>query len=182
MSKKYLVWKDANCNGENVEWIQMSGQAFARFIGNAENKNRYFIKLPGDSELDIIFAEVTEKKYKQWKKENNRKEYLKKGREKFGVLSLDVLVNEDSQETLGDIIQDETEDIEDIVLKNIMHKKLSAALKTLSHDELALVRMLYFSEEKKFTEQEIANILGISQAAVHKQKMKILKKLKKVGY
>ena len=28
MSKKYLRWKNADCNGQNIEWEEMSGKDF----------------------------------------------------------------------------------------------------------------------------------------------------------
>ena len=48
MSNKYLVWKDASCNGQNIEWIDMNGTDFFHFLNSDEGKDRYFILLDND--------------------------------------------------------------------------------------------------------------------------------------
>ena len=72
--------------------------------------------------------------------------------------SLDRLVDENAQQ-----FSDEQESVESVVL----HK--------LTPEERALIQALFFDERK---ESELAVELGISQPAVYKRKMKILKKLK----
>ena len=61
----------------------------------------------------------------------------------------------------------------------MLHKlevdKLHTALAMLTSEEQALIQALFFEEH---TESELAVKLGISQPAVYKRKMKILKKLK----
>lgn len=52
---------------------------------------------------------------------------------------------------------------------------LHTALSLLTPEERALIQALFFDERK---ESELAVELGISQPAVYKRKMKILKKLK----
>ncbi len=52
---------------------------------------------------------------------------------------------------------------------------LYKALDTLTERERKLIEALFFEE---MTEREVAHSLGISQPDVHKQKNKILKKLK----
>ena len=53
--------------------------------------------------------------------------------------------------------------------------RLHTALSLLTPEERALIQALFFDERK---ESELAVELGISQPAVYKRKMKILKKLK----
>lgn len=45
MANKYFVWKDPNCNGEDIEWIEMDNIQFSAFIVLPENKFRRFIRL-----------------------------------------------------------------------------------------------------------------------------------------
>ena len=84
--------------------------------------------------------------------------------------SLDRLMDDNAEQ-----FTDHHESVEDMVLRKISAEKLYQALVELSEKERELIVALFF--EKK-TERELAAVLGISQPAVHKQKNKILKKLK----
>ena len=81
--------------------------------------------------------------------------------------SLDRLVDENARQ-----FSDEQESVESVVLHKLEVDRLHTAL---SPEERALIQALFFDERK---ESELAVELGISQPAVYKRKMKILKKLK----
>lgn len=70
---------------------------------------------------------------------------------------------------------DEQESVESVVLHKLEVDRLHTALSLLTPEERALIQALFFDERK---ESELAVELGISQPAVYKRKMKILKKLK----
>lgn len=70
---------------------------------------------------------------------------------------------------------DSHESVEDMVLRRISIEEVHEALVQLTEKERQLIDALYFQE---LTERDAAAMLGISQPAVHKQKMRILKKLK----
>jgi hypothetical protein len=61
MANKYFVWKDANCNGVNPEWIEMDGRTFYAFTKDPANKDRRFVRLGNEvcEEADIIYLEAT---------------------------------------------------------------------------------------------------------------------------
>ena len=84
--------------------------------------------------------------------------------------SLDRLVDENAQQ-----FSDEQESVESVVLHKLEVDRLHTALSMLSPEERALIQALFFEERK---ESELAVELGISQPAVYKRKMKVLKKLK----
>lgn len=84
MSKKYLVWKDPNCNGENIEWLDLSKDEFLDLVNQPESANRYFIKLSGETRDEIIYIEATKERYKVWKKEKNNEYYLRQQKQKRG--------------------------------------------------------------------------------------------------
>ena len=67
--------------------------------------------------------------------------------------------------------------VEDEVICKIMYKQLHEALQLLAEDERYLIVQLYFLEK---TEREIAALEGIYHNAVHKRKLRILSKLKKL--
>lgn len=84
--------------------------------------------------------------------------------------SLDRLMDENAQQFPGD-----EESVENTVLHKLEVDKLHTALAMLTPEEQALIQALFFEER---SESEMAVELGISQPAVHKRKVKILKKLK----
>lgn len=84
--------------------------------------------------------------------------------------SLDRLMDDNAEQ-----FSDRHESVEDMVLRKISVERLHTALSTLSEKERELIETLFFEEK---TERDVASAMGISQPAVHKQKNKILKKLK----
>ena len=72
---------------------------------------------------------------------------------------------------------DEGEQVEDQVLRKVQCEMLHKALLLLSDEEEELIRLLFFEER---TEREVAEIMGIYHNAVHKQKKRILRKLKNI--
>ena len=84
--------------------------------------------------------------------------------------SLDRLMDDNAEQ-----FTDHHESVEDMVLRKISAEKLYQALAELSEKEREMIVALFFEEK---TERELAAVFGISQPAVHKQKNKILKKLK----
>ena len=86
---------------------------------------------------------------------------------------------EDSLDRLGDEntqqFSDKQESVESVVLHKLEVDRLHTALSLLAPEERALIQALFFDERK---ESELAMELGISQPAVYKRKMKVLKKLK----
>ena len=96
-----------------------------------------------------------------------------------GQIKQFILSREDSLDRLMDDnaeqFSDRHESVEDMVLRKISVERLHTALSTLSEKERELIETLFFEEK---TERDVASAMGISQPAVHKQKNKILKKLK----
>ena len=84
--------------------------------------------------------------------------------------SLDRLMDENAQQFPSD-----EESVENTVLHKLEVDKLHTALAMLTPEEQALIQALFFEER---SESEMAVELGISQPAVYKRKVKILKKLK----
>lgn len=67
--------------------------------------------------------------------------------------------------------------MEDQVIQKIQCEMLHKALSFLSEEEEKLIRLLFFEER---TEREVAEAMGIYRNAVHKQKKRILHKLKNI--
>lgn len=86
---------------------------------------------------------------------------------------------EDSLERLedGDVqFRDENVNVEEIAITAIMLEKLLGSLKKLTAQEYELIFALFYDGK---TEREYAQIKGVYHNAVHKRKIRILKKLEK---
>lgn len=84
---------------------------------------------------------------------------------------------EDSFERLTDIgkeFADITSDFQEQAIKKVM---LDQALKKLSEEEYYLITQLFYLQR---TERDMADELGLFRNAVHSQKQRILRKLKKL--
>lgn len=72
--KRYFVWKDANCNGKNVEWKEITGTEFYA-LKRAEPHRRFILWKNEDDPMDDgMLYEATEENYKEWDRERKRKE------------------------------------------------------------------------------------------------------------
>ena len=123
--------------------------------------------------------EALKEAYEEWRKERSRKNYRQNWVMKIGVKVLFLNSDEISERERGeDVISDETVHVEeDAILSSEIHD-LHAALSQLDPASYQIIYSYYLAEEHK-TESQIAEELEVSQSAVHKQKKKILKNLKK---
>lgn len=98
MTLKIFVWVDANCNGENIEWVELDVKGFLDFISNPQNKGRRIIKLcdPYFNEADTIYIEVTEEQYIEWKKEYDHALYVNRENRNFKTVSMQELQEDNS--------------------------------------------------------------------------------------
>lgn len=129
---------------------------------------KYYWKMNGH------LYEVSEKQYYEYRRKQDRHDYLKKQEQEAVILSLDALgVDGMSGESF---IADNQINVEEETVHNIMLEKLQCALSKLSAEELLLIDLLYLQTK---SERETASILGISQNAVNKKKHKLLGRLKK---
>ena len=118
--------------------------------------------------------EVSEEIYKEYYKEKEHSKYLRKEERKVSIVSYEELSNKLSAE---DIIADDTVDVENEAINNIMISKLKEALKTLSEQELELINSLVYQE---MSEREFSKRTGIPQKTVNNRKNKLFHKLKKI--
>lgn len=132
------------------------------------------------------FVEVTDEVYRAYMQGDRKMRYfendLKTQRMIFGENGRVIRVipsREDSLDRLGEEstqqFPDDEENVENTVLQKLEVDKLHTALAMLALEERALIHALFYEER---TESELAAELGISQPAVYKRKVKILKKLK----
>ena len=168
MYTRYFRRKDPKCRPEEIEWIEMSGKEFYRFVNSSEGQGRYFIDM-GD-----VVLEASKREAQIHRAEKDHSDYLKEQEEGWSTLS----IYADERGYSGEeIIADEVHDVEAEAIMRIETAALQKALTRLDSQNYQLIHALYLADNQK-TEREIAQELGVSQNAINKQKKKILKTLK----
>ena len=119
--------------------------------------------------------EVTLEQYADFYRTKNRQRYLDRRSAENGDISIDMLTTDDFNG--ADILSDTAEPVDEQVIRKVMEDKLACCLSLLSEDEQELIRKLFY---EGFTEREYAAEKGIYHNAVHKKKLRILEKLKKL--
>ena len=163
-------------------FIRLCGREAYDYLRSAEGKKKRFMKTStredgGEEE----YVEVPLAYMRKHRKDERRAQYVSDSRKSSGItiISVNDLLSPDGEVTGIDVIQDESVDIEESVIHADEIAMLRKALKALTEEEIAFVGALYLAD-KPLSEREMAAHLGISQVAVHKRKLAILRKLKKI--
>ena len=125
--------------------------------------------------LHGMLMEVTEEAYRDFYRAKRRQKYIAERSRKNGDFSYDMLTTDDFNGE--DILVDDSEPLDEQVVRKIMVDKLRCAMFILSENEQELIREIFFEE---LSERTLAGKYGVSQVAIHKRKVKILNKLKKL--
>lgn len=123
-----------------------------------EFKLKKFLSLHG------ILMEVTEEVYRDFYKSQRRQKYIDERSAENGDFSYDMLTTDDFNGE--DILVDDSESLDEQGIRKTMTDKLRRALRLLSVDELS--------------ERTLAEKYSDSQVTIHKRKIKIPDKLKKI--
>lgn len=131
--------------------------------------DRLFIPLHG------MLMEVSEKDYLDFYKNKRRQKYIDERSAENGDFSYDMLTTDDFNGE--DILPDKSKPLDEQVVQKIMTDKLKSALSLLAEDEQKLIREIFY---ENLSERSLAEKYDVSQVAIHKRKVKILEKLKKI--
>ena len=130
--------------------------------------NKYFLPLHG------MLMEVTEEEYKSYYKDKRRQKYIDERSYENGDVSYDAL---DSSDMLGEsVLVDIETNVEEQVTNKIILEQLHNAFLLLSEEEQNVITAIF---KNNLTERELAKQKGVYHNAIHKQKNRILEKLKK---
>ncbi len=155
---------------EDGEYIEISYEEFCqREETDTTYKDKLFIFLHG------LLMEVTANDYLESHKDKRRQKYIDERSVKNGDFSYDMLTTDDFNGE--EILIDDSEDIATQVIHKIMLDKLRNSILLLSDEEQKLIREVFFEE---LSERTLAEKYGVSQVAIHKRKIRILDKLKKI--
>ena len=119
--------------------------------------------------------EVSKEDYAKFYRAKRRQKYLDERYANNGDFSYDMLTTDDFNGE--DILSDKSEPLDEQVVQKIMTDKLKSALPLLAEDEQKLIREIFY---ENLSEWSLAEKYDVSQVAIHKRKVKILEKLKKI--
>ena len=161
-------------------FIKLSGQEAYRFLKNQKGKGRRFYKTTIEERGEKVFVEVPADKIMSVRKEESREQYVSKCKRLFegSIISIFELEDSDEKLTVEEVELTDGESAENLAIYNMDIEILHTAINSLSDEEIAILNMLYLSENR-FSETAIAERLGVSVSAVCQRKMSIIKKLKK---
>ena len=152
---------------EDGMYVELS---YAQFSQKKECcASRRFIPLHG------MLMEVSESDYKAFYKDKRRQKYLDERSAKNGDFSYDMLTTDEFNGE--DILVDAVADTQGEAEKNLLLDKLRQGIDSLSGYEQQLLHQLF---SQRLSERTIADMYGVSQVAIHKQKARALAKLKKL--
>ena len=155
---------------ESGGYVELSYTEFCR-RRNADQTYMDKLFIP----VQDCLLEVVREQYTDFYRDKERWRYLKKLDINHSLLSLEGFTESEGYPL--DFIVDETVDIAETVVHELMVDRLKAALPLLSDSEQALIHAIFFEE---LSEREVGLRLGITQSVVNKRKAKILLKLRKI--
>ena len=160
--KKVFVLENGNYKEITYNELKTLEQA------DKEYANKYFLPLHG------MLMEVTEEEYRSYYKDKRRQKYIDERSRENGDVSYDAL---DTAERLGvEIFADTMTNVEEQVANKIILEQLHNAFLLLSEEEKEVITAIF---KNNLTERELAKQKGVYHNAIHKQKNRILEKLKK---
>ena len=166
MHKRYFRMKDPKCRREEVEWIEMTGSEFYRFVNSPEGQGRHFI------DMDDVVLEASESEARSYKAEKNHSAYIRAQKEGWSTLSLYAI--EDENGCSGEeIVRDETQDVEAEAIRQMETTALREALGCLDPESHRMIHALYLADPRK-TLRQLSLESGIPVMTLQDRKKKAL--------
>ena len=171
MYKRYFRMKDPRRGPEEIEWIEMTGSEFYRFINSPEGQGRYFIDM-GD-----VVLEASKREAQVHRAEKDHSDYLKEQAEGWNTLSIYAI--EDEYGCSGEeVAKDETQDVEAEAMTRMETVALRKALERLDSESYQLIHALYLADTRK-TLRQLSLDSGIPVMTLQDRKKKILTSLRR---
>ena len=174
MSKRFFIWKDEYCNGNNPEQVEISFSEFMKIKTDnkslPDNKKRWFYKLPGiESGDDYLIMECSYEKYLESQAVANSNLRSRKIKEEFDVnysiCSLDFTYIDESGEeyTLHDIVADSKVNVEEITINNQLISELYHAISFLDEEDKEFILNWINLKSNGKSNSEIADLIGLTR-------------------
>ena len=153
---------------EDGKYSELSWREFScRYELAVTYKQKHFLPLHG------MLMEVNEDVYRDFYRDRRHQKYLRECSIKNGEIFYDMFTTDDFNGE--DVLVDEVADTCEMAVNRIMLDRLRQVLILLTEEERRLVLEIFYEER---SERELAKKYGISQAAIHKRKDRILEKLR----
>lgn len=166
MYKRYFRMKEPGCEPEEIEWIEMTGREFYRFVNSPEGQGRYFI------DMNDVVLESSKREAQIHRAEKDHSDYLKEQEEGWDTLSI-YAVEEDCGCSGEEVIRDKTQDVEAEVMRRIETAQLRQALKCLDSESYWLIHALYLANTRK-TLRQLSLSSGVPVMTLQDRKKKAL--------
>ena len=183
MAKKFYVLDEQGTvkSGDGRRSYRvLDGETAYAFIHSPHGRNIEFMKCE-DEYGNEIGIEVPPENLAKYRREKNREDYLRQVQEEMGIsiVSFDSVIIDGEEMSGEEAIPDEAMTAEELLMVKEERRLLKDALRALPKEEFYIIKGLFFDKPKK-TEKSLGVELGVSQPAIHKKKMEILKKLKNI--
>ena len=181
MKKIFYILDD---NGEFLSedgkkrYRALTGQALYQYLRTEEGKKKFFDVWQDDDRAVMVGVEVPPERAKIYEAEKRRRRYLYSVMEELdiSITSLDVVLDAESEMVNGEhALPSLAIDIEESLVEKIEKEELHKALKRLTKEEREFIKALFFDG---YSERDYAKKTGVYHNAIHKKKLRILKKLK----
>ena len=181
MKKIYLVKKDVHKPSGEGNWITMTPYEFAQFMKTPEGHKRRkcFAQLDGCEHDDyIIVAESEEILAREIRCEKKQRDYQNSIKKEMGYTVFSYNEQENSEEDLSgeELLEDESVNVSEEAIKNLMIQKMRLGLSILSKKELQLINEVYLSNTPISTNQ-YASKYGINPSTAYARLESALDKL-----
>ncbi len=157
----------------------LTGQALYLYLRSEDGKKKYFDVWQDDDRAVMVGVEVPPERAKIYESEKRRRRYLCAVMEELdiSITSLDVMTDTENEIVNGEhALPSLSIDIEESLVEKIEKEELHKAIKKLTKDEQEFIKALFFDG---YSERDYAKKMGVYHNAIHKKKLRILKKLKK---
>ncbi|MGN1372679.1 MAG: hypothetical protein ACI4VK_01375 [Candidatus Coproplasma sp.] len=158
----------------------LEGQDLYEFLHSPQRKEKAFLKTE-DINGNEIRIEIPSEHRTQYIKEVNRENYVRRTQMDLDiqVVSFNTVIIDGEEMAGEEAIPDDSQSLEEQMIEREEIDSLKDALRSLSEEELYIIKSLYLNSERK-TEKILGCEIGVSQQAIHKKKQAILEKIKKI--
>ena len=168
---------------EKLTYTLIKGKQILDFFKSDSNRTKVFVKASDDGDFNEIWFEVDPENVSIALQAKRREQYVKDQKQRAGIeeLPLDAVYYTSDGEPVCflEILDSGAPSPEEVVIEQCEREKLYSALKSLDSDEQQLIWAL-FLQDNPISLRKYAELLGTSKSDVHREKERIIRKLKKM--
>lgn len=153
-------------------YSRLQGAELKGYLSTPEGRQkRFYIE-------DDVGIEIPADKLQRFRKDDRRKQYVSDIQNESPYYCVPLSVCKADSELSGEeVIADESVDVEEGVCHRVLLEQLRTAMRLLDDNERQLIQALYLDKPPKL-QKDLAEQWNVSQQAVSKQVVAVLKKLR----